>query len=198
MKHYITNFNIKDVELQKKIKTSFPNGIDFCYTDPPWNNLKYWKTLNNKMTGGDSELISQNELESVFAKIIVENVKNYAFIVYGVREMQSAVDEFKKYSNVKDIQLYKKTYKSGSKNLTNVVICITLNNAPILDWSDLQSLAGIKGLQYVCDKFKGKYTTCLELFIGIGYYLKVLNDNGFTVIGNELNSARLKKALSKI
>lgn len=200
MRHVISNFNIKDPRVEQNIKANFPDKLDFCYTDPPWGsgNLNYWKTMNQKMTGANSDLINQIQLEEIFSRLIVENVKNYAFIVYGIREMDSAIAMFKKYPNVKNIQHYFKTYKSGNKMLKNVVICITLNDAPIVDWSGLENLPGLKGLEYVCNKFKDKYKTCLELFVGIGYYLNILDKYGFIVCGNELNAARLKKALSKI
>ena len=46
--------------------------------------------------------------------------------------------------------------------------------------------------------FKEKYNNVLELFVGIGYYLKILDSYDFTVAGNELNQARLLKALGKV
>lgn len=200
MKHFLTNYNIKSKEVEVAIKNNFPDGLDFCYTDPPWGsgNLRYWQTINKKMTGNDAILLNQDELENIVVKLIAENVKNYAFIVYGKREKNSIIEKFKKYPNIKKIVSYNKHYKSGSKLLENCVICITLNDAPIIDFSFLENLNGLKGLMAVCNIFKDKYKTCLDLFIGIGYYLNILNQYGFTVCGNELNAARLAKAKSKV
>jgi len=41
MKHKITNGNINHERVENNIITNFPNRLDFCYTDPPWGNLKY-------------------------------------------------------------------------------------------------------------------------------------------------------------
>lgn len=200
MNHKITNCNIKDVSVEMNIKQNFPAGLDFCYTDPPWGegNLKYWKTMHAKNNGVQEQLLSQDELEHRFVDLIVENVNNYAFIVYGKKQVNSCVEKLRAKKEVSDIQVYEKRYKSGSAWLENVVICIALRNAEILDWSDLKNKDGLVGLKYVCEKFQDKYTTCLELFVGVGYYLKMLNDHNFTVCGNEMNTTRLRKALSKI
>lgn len=200
MKHKITNLNIKDAQVEKNIKDNFPKGLDFCYTDPPWGdgNLRYWKTMHSKMSGVDEELLSQEELENRFVSLIVENVKDYAFIVYGKKQMQSCVHKLCARKEVKDVQIYSKKYQSGQKWLENVVICVTLNNAEIVDWSELKDKNGLDGLKYVCQKFQSRYNTCLELFVGIGGYLKMLHEHNFTVCGNEMNTARLTKALSRL
>jgi len=197
MKHFITQGNITDALVEDNIKNNFPNGIDFCYTDPPWGNgnLKYWKTINKKMTSNDSSLISQDELEDKIVDLITANVNNYCFIVYGVREAESLMAKFKQKQNVTDIQYYEKTYANNQKNC---IICVTLNKADLMDFSFLQNTKGLKSLSLICEMFKDKYKTVLELFVGIGYYLKVLDKHGFTVVGNELNASRLEKALSKV
>lgn len=200
MKHKITNHNIIHPNVEKNIKENFPNGLDFCYTDPPWGtgNLKYWTTLLTKHNGLQEHTINQDELENRFVKLITENVNNYAFIVYGKHQGDSCVAKFKQMPNVKDVQVYVKKYRSGSHWIDNIVICVTLNNAEIVDWSIMQTLKGLSGLKYICERFKGKYTTCLELFIGVGYYLSMLNKNKYIVCGNEMNITRLQRALAKV
>ena len=200
MKHFLTHGNITDPRVDQNIKLNFPNGIDFCYTDPPWGNgnLKYWDTINKKMTGDSVSQINQDTLENRVVDLICTHVNNYAFIVYGVREADSIITKLKQKSNVRDIQYYEKTYKSGGKDMKNCVITIALNTAPIVDFSFLKGEKGLKGLKLICEKFKEKYKTALDLFIGIGYYLKMLDSYGFTVIGNELNSSRIQKAISKV
>ena len=196
-----TNGNINDPRVEQNIKKHYPNGLDFCYTDPPWGNgnLNYWQTMNNKNNDENmNDQITQEELENIVVNLITNNVNNYAFIVYGKREASSMMSKFKAKKNVKDIQYIKKKYRSGSNWLENCIIVVTLNNAEVKDWSILNGLNGIKSLQKVCEVFKGQYKSCLELFIGIGYYLKVLHKNGFDVVGNELSKARLSKALKKI
>jgi hypothetical protein len=198
--HLFTQGEINDVQVDKMLQKTYPNGIDICYTDPPWGtgNLKYWKTMNAKMTGADSGLINQFELEDRVVQLITSHVNNYAFIVYGVREAESIIAKLRENKKVKDVQYYEKTYPSGNRWLKNCVICVTLNDAPIIDFSVLENKKGLLGLKIVCEMFKDKYNTCLELFVGIGHYLKVLDEYGFVVVGNELNKKRLSTAISKI
>jgi len=200
MRHKIIQSNINDTDIDQHIQQHYPTGVDFCYTDPPWGsgNLKYWKTMNKKMTNRDIDLIDQTQLEDRVVHLITSYVRNYAFIVYGVHQAQSLIDKLKSKSNVTDVQYYEKTYNSGNKPMLNCVICVTLNNAPIKDFSALENLHGLKGLHYVCDLFKDQFKTVLEMFVGIGYYLKILDKYGYDVIGNELNNARLQKALNKV
>jgi hypothetical protein len=200
MKHFLTQGNITDPKVDQNIKLNFPNGIDFCYTDPPWGNgnLKYWDTINKKMTGDSVSQINQDTLENRTVDLICEHVNNYAFIVYGVREANSIIAKLKQKPNVIDIQYYEKTYKSGAKDMKNCVITVTLNKAPIIDFSFLEGEKGLNGLKLICEKFKDTYKTALDLFVGIGYYLKMLDGYGFVVVGNELNSLRIQKAISKV
>jgi hypothetical protein len=200
MKHKITNENITSHLVEENIKRNYPNGVDICYTDPPWGNgnLSYWKTINKKMTSAESDLISQEEMEDRISYLITKYVKTYAFIVYGKREAESLTNKLKKYPNVKDVQYIKKRYQSGSKWLENCVLCVTLNDAPVKSFQYLENQDGLKGLEIVCKEFQGVATSVLELFVGVGFYLKVLDKYGFEVVGNELNGARLSKALDKV
>lgn len=201
-KHVFTQGNISAKNIDKAIKEHYPNGIDFCYTDPPWGtgNLNYWKTINKKMNDGLLiDQIDQQELEERIVPLICNNVNNYAFIVYGVREAQSIMDKFKANPKVIDVQYIEKKYKSGNKWMKNCVIAITFKGSVVHDFTALLSNEnGIKGLVKVCELLKGDNKSVLELFVGIGYYLKVLDKYGFNVIGNELNLSRLQKAIGKI
>jgi len=200
-KHYFTQGGINHPQVNEMIKERYPEGIDFCYTDPPWGtgNLNYWKTMNNKANPINmTEQLDQEQLEVIVADTICDNVINYAFIVYGIREAESLMKKFKAKPNVKDVQYIKKKYQSGSKWYENCIIIVTLNNAEVRDFSELNGQNGIKSLKTVCEMFKGKFRSCLEMFVGIGYYAKVLDKYGFDIIGNELNAARLEKAIAKL
>tara|TARA_R110002167_G_scaffold344426_1_gene553904 strand:- start:1629 stop:2231 length:603 start_codon:yes stop_codon:yes gene_type:complete len=199
MRHKLTQGNIAGSQLQSLLDT-LPNA-HFCYTDPPWGtgNLKYWKTINKRMTGEEANQIDQQELEHIVVDCITKNVESYAFVVYGIKQADSIMKKFRAKPNVSDIQYIEKKYAAGSKSLSNCVIAITLNEAPIINWvSKLTNQNGIKGLDVVCEEFKGKHSICLDMFIGVGAYLKCLDKNGFTVYGNELNRARLEKAIGKV
>ena len=52
MRHKITQGNIMSQNVDANISKHFPNGLDFCYTDPPWGtgNLNYWKTMNSEIS----------------------------------------------------------------------------------------------------------------------------------------------------
>ena len=193
--HKITVGNKINGQLEKMLD-GLPKA-EFCYTDPPWGNgnLKYWKTINEKMTGQSIGQIDQEHLEKIVVRNIVNYVQHYAFIVYGIKQADSLMQKLDLEKNVTNVQYIEKKYH----NLENCVIAITLNNSPVIDWKNkLTYQNGIKGLDVVCQEFAGKYTICLDMFVGIGYYLKVLDKYGFTVYGNELNQARLDKAFKKV
>jgi len=199
--HVFTHGNINDNQLDIAIAENYPNGIDFCYTDPPWGNgnLNYWDTMNKKMNQQTTDQIDQITLENRVVHLICKHVKNYAFIVYGVREAESLISILNKQPNVTDVQYIEKKYKSGDKWLKNCVIAVTLNSAAKRDWFPiLENKNGLEGLHAICQEFKNIYTSCLECFVGQGFYLKVFDKYGFNVIGNELNLSRLQKAISKI
>jgi len=200
--HILTQGNISNNQLDLAIAQNYPNGIDFCYTDPPWGNgnLKFWDTVNKKMNNVEIVQIDQEALENRVVQLICTNVKNYAFIVYGVREAKSLMQKLRLQPKVVDIQYIEKKYKSGAKWLKNCVIAVTLsNNVPKEDWVTLlTNKNGRDGLRVVLDKFKGKYQSCLDAFIGQGFYLETLHEYGFHVIGNELNALRLEKAISRL
>jgi hypothetical protein len=199
--HVLTQGNINDNQLDIAIAQNYPNGIDFCYTDPPWGNgnLKYWDTMNKKMNQVETDQIDQERLENRCVELICKNVKHYAFIVYGVREAESLMLKLKAQPNVTDIQYIEKKYRSGAKWLKNCVIAVTLNSAPKENWTGLlTNQDGRAGLHVVAKMFKGKYQSVMDCFIGQGFYLETFNEYGFDVIGNELNQARLTKAISRI
>jgi hypothetical protein len=198
-RHRITQGNIAGGQLQRML-ASLPMA-DFAYTDPPWGtgNLRYWDTMNKKATGDEIAQIDQHELEGIVCDTICRYVRHYAFIVYGKREADSLASMFFQRPNVSAVQIIPKQYRSGSKWMDNVVIAVTLNDAPERDWLPvLKDKNGMDGLKVICNEFAGKYQYALDMFIGIGYYLKALDRAGFTVYGNELNRARLEKASGRI
>jgi hypothetical protein len=199
--HVLTQGNINDNQLDIAIAQNYPNGIDFCYTDPPWGNgnLKYWDTMNKKMNQVATDQIDQERLENRCVELICKNVKHYAFIVYGVREAESLMAKLRVQPNVTDIQYIEKKYRSGAKWLKNCVIAVTLNAAPKEDWTALlTNQDGRAGLHVVAKKFQGKYQSVMDCFIGQGFYLETFDEYGYNVIGNELNQARLTKAIQRI
>ena len=102
MKHFLTTGNISETNIDAVLKKNFPEGIDFCYTDPPWGNgnLKYWNTMLGKNTSQTTDQLDQENLEDRVVNLISEHVNNYAFIVYGIREAKSIMSKLREKSNV--------------------------------------------------------------------------------------------------
>lgn len=200
MKHKIFNYSIEHPDLLVNFKRELPQKADFAYTDPPWGNgnLGYWKTIAKRQTGKEHHQIKQPEMEDCLVNILDQTVKHYAFIVYGVKETPSLVEKLTNTARVSNVQVVTKEYRSGSKWYKNTMICVTYDNNEIIDWSHLEGFKGMKTLYAVIRFAEAEnYKTVLEPFVGIGHYLKQLHRDGFTVIGNEYNSARRDKALAK-
>lgn len=199
--HVLTQGDITGRQLDHALAEHFPGGVDFCYTDPPWGsgNLKYWATMNEKMTGTVRDALEQQELEKRVVDLICTHVNHHAFIVYGVREAESIMALLRANKRVADVQYIEKRYRGGDGWLKNCVIAVNFVGSEPVDWVPiLTGQDGLAGLRVICDKFKGRFTTCLDVFIGIGYYLSTLDACGFRVVGNELNAARLSKAIGKV
>src|SRR5690554_2589593 len=100
------------------------------YSDPPWGpgNIKYWETLNKKMTGQAKPNIEFEKFLNSFFSILNTYAENLVFIEYGIKW----VDVIKKYSEshgFKYLNILTQTYKSGSKYLPNHLHIIAKNPA---------------------------------------------------------------------
>ena len=59
---------------------------DIIYTDPPWGqgNIRYWQTLNKKMTGAERKEIKYDAFINQIFKVCKKYAKNLLFVTESI------------------------------------------------------------------------------------------------------------------
>ena len=122
--HRITNASIENIILDEMLCGV---KVDILYSDPPWGdgNMKYWATLNKKMTGKSFTPLTYQSLINRIFDLVNKYVSGYVCIETGLRWEQQLISEMQSrgMSHIKSFLLH---YQSGSKMIDNVmVVCGT-------------------------------------------------------------------------
>lgn len=193
--HRVTNASIEDVILDEMLRGV---KIDILYSDPPWGdgNMKYWVTMNQKMTGKIyPQLTFQSLLDRIF-NIVENHVSGYVCLETGLRWEQKLIDEMKKHG-MYHIKSFRLKYKSGSKMIDNVmVVCGTAEQYefPFTGYNELYNYYGKDLVTLVISKLPGKIV--MDPCCGMGYTAYAAVNNGKVFYGNEFNSKRLSKTIA--
>lgn len=174
---------------------------DYFYSDPPWGegNLKYWQTMNHKMTGAQVMPVNLEAFLSQIFKLAKQHCKGLVWIEYGVR-WDTKIREYGEKSNLELLGVANIRYSSQ-----NLPLHLYIFRAPgcnvELPKGYLESLEGLKGyptLQAAIKPFAKPGQTIIDPCCGMGYTAKLAVETGMTFYGNELNAARLEKTIQKL
>ena len=186
-RHRITNRSIEHRDLDTMLDGE---TLDVIYTDPPWgdSNMKYWVTLNKKMTGNEFTPLSYATLIDRIFELSNNHLKGYLFIETGLKWLEQVKASLMAngYHNVGH-QLM--TYSSGD--------CVLLYGSTIpcepftLDVTKMRGATLPREVLLHLNK-KG---IVLDPCCGMGYTAKAAVNCGMTFRGNEFNSARLQKTI---
>ena len=179
-------------------------NVNIMYSDPPWGegNLKYWQTINYKMTGTERNPIDlELFLDKIFT-IAKENVAEYVFIEYGTRWHQKIIALSKRYG-LEHKMTVPLQYKGGGKMLPLDLHVMTKKgvSSKIFNEEWVESVTGTSGyasLRAVLKPFKNKGMSIIDPCCGMGYTARASIDYGMRFYGNELNLSRLEKTISKL
>lgn len=193
--HKITNASIEDPILDRMLAGEKARVL---YTDPPWGdgNMKYWTTLNKKMTGKVYAPLSYQALLDRVMDLAKKYVEGHVFIETGTN-WGAQVKKTMEKAGLVNMTAFNLQYRSGAEIL------------PML------MLYGSTSAKYSYDKSKFVPTTekgatlvrkCLEVVgeegqividpcCGMGYTAKAALHMKMKFRGNEFNSERLKKTL---
>jgi hypothetical protein len=193
--HRVTNASIEDPVIDEMLKGV---KIDILYSDPPWGdgNMKYWVTLNKKMTGKSFIPLTYQSLINRIFDLATKYVSGYVCIETGLRWEQKLISEMNS-RNMHHIKSFLLQYKSGSKMIDNVmVVCGTSEqyNFPFDGYKILYPYYGKDLVNYVISQIPGK--TVLDPCCGMGYTANAAVNNCKTFFGNEFNSKRLDKTIT--
>lgn len=190
--HKVTNASIDSL-----IVDSMLNGekIDVFYSDPPWGdgNLKYWVTMNKKMTGAEYNPLTYTQLIDRITGLIRNYVDGHVFIETGKKwelETVQALDGL-----VYNVRTFTLLYKSGSKMLENVLIYgVTNPSIPTMTFNPT-GMTGQAVAQKCIEAVARPNGIVCDPCCGMGYTARAAVTNGMRFRGNEFNAKRLQKTI---
>ncbi len=176
---------------------------DLIYSDPPWGqgNLRYWKTINKRMTGEESADINFNDFISNFFELVTKYSKDKVILEYGCNwsdVIENAADRFGFKYNGKVIVYY----KAGSAMRPCDIHFLSKNSELKLTEELASQCAKKQNLSLVDYIFKylkvEKDQICLDPMCGMGFTAQAAMNNEMQFRGNELNKARLAKTIKRL
>jgi len=176
---------------------------DFIYSDPPWGqgNLRYWQTMNLKMTNvPKKEIVYPEFLEQLFA-IISKYAKDRVVIEYGKRWHEDIVNISRQHGFVHNGSL-EGFYKAGAKMLPNDFHVLS-KIEPVEITEELREkaryLKEILLVDLMFDEFcPDDAQVILDPMCGMGNTAQICVNKGYQFRGNELNQKRLDKTIARL
>jgi len=185
-RHSIEVNSIDKVDFEKLLKG---NKANVLYTDPPWNNMKFWKTLAEKQTGKE---VRQIEFETAFnslIEIIKNHVKGWVFIESGISSKNKMISWLKKEGF--EPQIFETKYKSGGKFRPALIFVFST-----IGRHYKENLTGLTGQTLVNEAIHSTIKpngTVIDPFCGKGMTAKTAVKFNLTFIGCELNAVRAEE-----
>jgi hypothetical protein len=190
--HKITNASIDDPIVDSLLAGE---KIDIFYSDPPWGdgNLKYWVTMNKKMTGREFTPLTYTALIDRITGLIKNHVHGHVFIETGKAWEAETVQALN--GLVHGVRTYKLLYKSGSKMLENVLIYgVTDPSIPRMNF-DPTGMSGLAVVNKCIEAVATPNGIVCDPCCGMGYSARAAVKNGMRFRGNEFNAKRLQKTI---
>ena len=183
---------------------------DLLYSDPPWGagNIKYWATMNRKMTGRVVEPAPLDTFLSAIFGIAQRYARRYVLIEYGVRWRDEIQNRGKAAGltprGVIDIR-YRGTSK-GDGLLPLDLHVFTVGAQPIPPgYADgVRGSHGFDGVKRAFGPLARIVTADrpgaigLDPCCGMGYTAEACKTFGLAFRGNELNEKRLGKTIARL
>jgi DNA modification methylase len=170
---------------------------DLFFSDPPWGDghMKYWVTMNKKMSGEEYAPLSYAQLLDRIFSIIKHHVAGHIMIETGGKWADKlTADLAERFYNVRQILV---VYDSGNKELPSVIVYASTHPDIRFDYEPVAR----KGYPVVKELIKAATETgdtVIDPCCGMGYTLQACIDHDLKFVGNEFNPTRLNKALARI
>lgn len=174
--------------------------MDIFYSDPPWGNLEYWQTLNQKMNGAERKATNVTTFVNRVFDVAIKYTKDDSpiFVEYGIKwnnhliaiaeskglHVEACIEML--YASPKRPMLLNIFSKNGNLNLSE-------------DYKkSVYHTHGYNSLKTAIAPFAGAGKTITDPCCGLGYTARYAIDHGMQFYGNELNLKRLEKTMEKL
>lgn len=177
------------------------------YSDPPWGegNIRYWATMNRKMTGEVNEPAPLDAfLEAVFG-IAGKFVTGFLLVEYGVR-WADMIQQRGQAAGFASHGIVKLRYRAGGKLLPLDLHLFARSGLAYPDGyrAAVEGTYGYDTLRQAIPPLAklvragGAPALILDPCCGMGYTAQAAVDNGLAFRGNELNAKRLAKTIARL
>lgn len=195
--HRVTNASIEHPVVDEMLTGV---RLQVLYSDPPWGdgNLRYWATMNKKMTGAEHTPLTYSALVDRIRGLAERHLSGWLCIETGMRwELEVRRTLFHGYRAVASHLIY---YASGGMWLPNVLV-VGRNDGgteelPLSDLHGLKDRGGMLAKEVVRRAGAGPGTAVLDPCCGMGFTARAAVAAGATFYGNEFNAVRLNKTIA--
>lgn len=172
------------------------------YSDPPWGagNVRYWQTINNKMTGASPQDLSYADYMQALFSIIRQYASGVVLMEYGQKWADQFIDQAATYGlhHSTTVELL---YRSGSRLIPCDLHVFGLGFKPSIPHSFRQEIThthGYNTLKVAFRHFAQPGKIVLDPCCGMGYTAQAALDHSMVFRGNELNAARLQVTANRL
>lgn len=193
--HKVTNASIEDPILDRMLAGEKARVL---YTDPPWGdgNMKYWTTLNKKMTGKVYAPLSYQQLLDRIMDLAKKYVEGHVFVETG-RDWEGQVRKSMDDAGLRNIRVFHLQYRSGAKILPMIMLYggtsarFSYDSTKFKPTTEKGATLVKKCLGVVAEEGQIVIDPCC----GMGYTAKAALHHKMRFRGNEFNTARLQDTL---
>ena len=196
---------VRHGDLMQDLEGLIDCPVDMVYSDPPWGegNLKYWGTMNYKMTG---QVVHPADLSPFLERyfcVTTDALKpdGIMFLEYGLRWRPLILDFAKRFGLI--VHGIAQPFYGSPKRPLDLFI---MRKVPHVLQESISHgyVASIKGTSGYATLHAAAAPYCrpgmvvLDPCCGLGYTARLAINYQMKFIGNELNSARLEKTILKL
>ena len=190
--HKITCQSIESPEVDAMLSGE---KVRVLYSDPPWGdgNMKYWVTMNKKMTGKAFSPLSYDQLLTRIEQLIDRYVDGFVFIETGPRWVDQLLQRFeRRYFGVQSVSM-----KYSGKHVCWLVGASTSRAYKYpADFQALGKLTGAPVPRTAVGAVSVPNGIVLDPCCGMGYTARAAVAAGMRFRGNEFNAKRLQKTIN--
>ena len=202
MIHIIGKHRVKHGDVTQGISDLMQSETaNIFYSDPPWGagNLKYWQTMNHKMTGQSPKEVDYDRFLNSIFKSARDYTSGPILIEYGIR-WRNDIKQYGERYGLQHHGIANLLYRSGSKLLPLDLHLFSNGqiNIPPDYFKKLENTVGYETVRRAVLPFAVEGATILDPCCGMGYTALVAIEGRMRFRGNELNSARLDKTIAKL